>query len=148
MCTVLMTMLFMFWCRQELNRRGAFDFKEDDEINFRTLLQRLMVELVKDEELAAQQRGEEKREQTLSAVDEAKRLRDQKKQEALERSRQRQANPEYFKQKAERNQAPAVAEIVPAENVEEGEEEDKGESQEDDPFRSYKPKGRSKIFVK
>ena len=108
-----------------------------------------MVELVKDEEKAAQQRGEEKREQTLSAVDEAKRLREQKKLEALERSRQRQANPEYFKQKAELNQAPKPK-LVAVEAAEDVEEEEEGpeEPQDDDPFRSYKPKGRSKVFVK
>ena len=33
--------------RQELNRRNAFDFQDSDTVNFRTMLKRLMVELVK-----------------------------------------------------------------------------------------------------
>lgn len=125
-----------------MNRRGAFDFKDGDEVNFRTMLQRLMVELVREEDEASQQRGQQKQAAVLSAVEEAKRLRELKKQEALERSRQRQANPAYFQQRADLNVPPPKA-LVAADEV----EEDSEEHTSDDPFRSYKSSARPKVFV-
>jgi hypothetical protein len=42
----------------------------------------------------------------VDAADEAKKLREQRKQEAIERSRQRQADKEYFLKKQELNKKP------------------------------------------
>ena len=114
-----------------------------------------MVELVKDEETEARKRGNEKQTEMLSAAEEAKRLREQRKQEAIERSRQRQANPDYFKTKAELNTPPPETKAVSGqegenatESTAEDEADEKTEEEDIDPFRSYKPNSRPKVFVK
>jgi hypothetical protein len=149
--------------RQELNRRGAFDFKETDTVNFKTMLQRLMVELVAEEAAEAEERTNRALREKMAADEELKRERDRKKAEALERSRQRQANPEYFKQKTALNQKPqqetsadghdpsadqpsASNEAIAAAEEDERDEDDAGKNA--DPFRSYSSKTRSKVFVK
>lgn len=135
--------------RQELTRRGAFDFKEGDTINYRTMLQRLMVELVKDEEKLAAERAQANIEKLETEIERSKRIREEKKREALERSKQRQSDPNYFAKRAEANSLanqPTISEAVVT-------EEDKTDVEESievvssNPFDTY-PKGRSKIFVK
>ncbi len=117
-------------------------------VNYKTMLQRLMVELVKEEAQAVERRTAEIQQQQASQLDEAKRLRELKKQEALERSRLRQANPDYFKQKAELNTKPEQNSTEDSAPVVDEEENNTDNGSSDDPFRSYKPSSRSKIFVK
>lgn len=124
-------------------------------MNFKSLLQRLMVELVAEERQATEIKTKAIVDETAVKLEQAKQERERKKLEALERSKQRQADPEYFKRRTEQNEeaaaakAKAQAEIealpaVPAEEEEDEQEDDKN----DDPFRTYKSKGRSKVFVK
>lgn len=136
--------------RQELNRRNAFDLDEN-KVNFKSLLQRLMVELVKDE---AQKDAEKIESTTMAATaarDAAKAERERKKAEALERSRQRQANPDYFAKKGEANVEGAVLREKSREEASvatEVEEETVDEPVNDDPFRTYTSKSKNKIFVR
>lgn len=96
--------LTTFEIRQELNRRNAMDLDEEKvQINFKTLLQRLVQELVKEEE-------NNTLEHTTVVIDQAqlkretdKAMREEKKKEALERSKQRQADKDYFIKKQELN---------------------------------------------
>lgn len=137
--------------RQELNRRNCFDFKDEDTVNFRTMLKRLMVELVKDEGERAVTKEQESKVKMETAMEASKRIREEKKQIALERSRQRQADPEYFKKIVDNNVKP-VKEEQSAEESEglerEEEQEEEEEQAEVDPFRSFVPKGRAKIFIR
>lgn len=104
---------------------------------------------MKEEDMEAEKRGKQKEEETVSAIEVAKKARELKKQEALERSKLRQAHPQYFKQKAELNTPLPNAEPVKEVAVEDDDTTNCDEGDNiDDPFRSYKPKGRPKIFVK
>ena len=90
--------------RQELVRRGAFDFTDEDTVNYKTLMQRLMIEVLKDEERAVQEKEETRIEAAEVQKSEAMKLREQRKQEAIERSRLRQQNKEYFAEKGKINE--------------------------------------------
>ena len=140
--------------RQELNRRESMDINEN-EINHNSLLKRLIVELVKDELQATIKHTVVVVDEAQASRDAAKAVREQRKLEALERSRARQANPAYFTQRQDSN-AEAVAKNASsadaaqqeAENGEGegGDEKDEEEEEEDlDPFRPYKSKGRAKV---
>ena len=134
--------------RQELNRRDAFDFKDEDTVNFRTLLKRLMVELVKDEEKKAQTAEQENKVKIETEIEKSKRIREEKKRAAIERSKQRQADPNYFKKMAEKNVQPEKLDTPPTANT--SEEEDVNDNTEcsNDPFQSFTPKGRPKIYIR
>ncbi len=137
--------------RQELNRRNAFDFKEDDVVNFRTLLKRLMIELVKDEEQNAIIKEHNNKLKIETSMEKSKRIREEKKMEALERSRQRQADPNYFKNISEKNSNKNVKEddvAAPQPQPEDDVEEDQSVGVSDDPFLTFVPKGRPKIFIR
>jgi hypothetical protein len=91
--------------RQELNRREAMDIP-DEKVNHKSLLKRLIVELVKDKEREVNEK-EEQRAATLAAERaEAQKIREAKKLEAIERSKARQAakGAEYFAEKAKLNE--------------------------------------------
>lgn len=140
--------------RQELVRRKAFDLDED-KVNFKALLQRLMVELVADENAAVEQKTKAIEDQAAEAREKAKQERELKKAEALERSKQRQADPSYFKKRVEVNEEGVAAkekakielQELPVEIVEDGEESEE-DAQNDDLFRTYKKKTKSKVYVK
>ena len=83
--------------------------------------------------------------------------RERKKQEAIERSKARQANKDYFQSKKEASEKgeqllKKAKEDPSIEVVQVGEEDDdEDDDDDDDPFRSYKPKKKGlgpKIFVK
>ena len=141
--------LTTFELRQELVRRNALDI-EEDKINYKTMLQRLMIELVKEETEVATEKVVSTSEKYKEERELAKQQREQRKKEALERSQQRQADPAYFAQKQEINAAKAnsapdgpAVEVVPSEEV-----QDNGEHEvDDDPFRTTKSK-HNKVFVK
>ncbi|RYG69272.1 hypothetical protein EON64_03145 [archaeon] len=140
--------------RQELVRRGAFDI-EEDKVNFRSMLQRLMVELVKDEEQRAAQRLEAQEAEAAARREEAKRERERKKAEALERSKQRQANPDYLELRRQANaelEQKNKVRVIGEEGAGDGEvvedEEEVKDSTPIDPFRIVNSKTRNKIFVK
>ena len=139
--------------RQELVHRDALDIP-DKEINHRSMLKRLVEELVKCEQInyeATQEMEAKKREDDMAA---RKAEREKKKAEALERSRARQADKEYFKKKAEMGQEAEmilkeVRERTDIEVVKEGEDQqDDADDDDDDPFRTYKPKKGQKVYVK
>jgi hypothetical protein len=140
------------------------------------MLQRLMGELVREEACVAERRVESSREAALGAAEEAKRLREERKREALERSRLRQSDPNYFTKKKGNDSAGAVGtvaiEAVPSADVSSPSAEKQGadgsrisdgsnsecgadSNQTDDtsdpnfdPFRSYKSNSRPKVYVK
>jgi hypothetical protein len=140
------SVLSAYEIRQELNRRDAFDFKDDDTVNFRSMLKRLMVELVKDEENKAIVKEQESKVKMETALEQSKRIREEKKQAALERSKQRQADPDYFKKMNEKNVKPVKEELSAADTDTPQDEED--EEEEVDPFQTFVPKGRAKIFIR
>lgn len=138
--------------RQELVRREKLDIPEE-EINHNNMLKRLIEELVKDEAKVTEERTEGAVDAAQQERDAAKALREKKKQEAIDRSKARQAQKGYFSEKSganesgqkeldEKSKAAAVSD-----GAEEGEGEKDLEEPENDPFRSYKPSGRSKIHI-
>jgi hypothetical protein len=150
-----MTCLTLLYCyRQELVKRNALDLPEE-RINHRNMLERLMKEIVTEESIRAQALADAATKDNLLKIEEAKKIREQRKLEALERSRQRQLNPEYFQQKASMNEEAklpkpptSASDIAEVENHDS--EEDAFEQEVDnDPFRSYKTSGqRNKLFVR
>lgn len=141
--------------RQELVRRDALDLPESN-INHKTMLQRLMVELVKEEKEKEATIIQEQTSQILAAKEEAKRLREDKKREAMQRSLERQANPDYFSKIAERNKATEKPlEKEPAAIAEEEGNDPTSSAPEvdDEEFDPFKPstgdvKKKFKIFVR
>lgn len=146
-----------FDLRQELVRRGAMDIPEG-QANYRSLLQRLMVELVKEQDHLNQLRVAELEAKQKEGRDKFKEERERRKQEALERSQKRRENdPDYFTKRKESaavlvqddlNATTTSSQQQPCETVEEEEEEPETIPVSTDPFRSYQPKSRSKVFVK
>lgn len=133
--------------RQELELRGKMDLTEGS-INHRSLLQRMVQELVSHEARQAQVKIESDTVRIYGDRDTEKARREILKAEAMERSRARQADPAYFTTRAELNKkvfeakAPITSEV--SAEVEEGggnEEEEEG-----DPFRGTKKK--TKVFVR
>lgn len=117
------------------------------------MLQRLMVELVKDEEVIATEKARQQTQQLETEIEKSKRIREEKKREALERSKQRQSDPNYFAQRVEANSQANQPKSTPVEKDQSSGEDHQEEDEEDEvivsgPFDSYPKKGRSKIFVK
>lgn len=142
-------LLTTYELRQELVRRMAFDFKDEDTVNHRSMLERLIKELVKDEEKKTNDKVVALEDERRAARELAKKQREDKKREALDKSKARQSDPEYFKKIAELNVKP-----IPTESLEVVEQVDTEDSSENsnqtatnDPFR-IDAKRRSKIFVK
>ena len=152
--------------RQELVKRDAMDL-EEKVINHRTLLERLVQELVKVEAKTYEEQNGSAVKAHLDEREFAKLERERKKAEAIERSKARQQDPSYFKRIADENSRlkeeadkKKQAQIEAAANVgrtvgagDEEEEEDpfataEEEEEEDDPFRTIKKKGRSKVHVR
>ncbi len=138
--------------RQELVRRNKLDIPEG-QINHRSMLQRLIVELVAEEDIKVAEITSKAVETSKSQMEAAKALREQKKLEAIERSKQRQAeNPAYFQHRKELNElkkTEKIEEIVSSDSKENELDDDSGDNdaEDDDPFRTTS-KHRSKIFVK
>jgi hypothetical protein len=130
--------------RQELVRRNCLDIPEDD-INHNSLLQRLIVELVKDESNEVQKRTADVLEKAQVDRDVAKELREQKKAEALARSKARQADAQYFATKQAANVRPEKTITVAAEEGVEKEHEEDDSTAIADPFRVNAGKSRAKI---
>jgi len=160
--TANVSKLTTFELRQELVRRGSMDL-EESQISHNTLLQRLIQDLVRDEAAAATEHVAVAVSKAQEERDAAKALREERKREALERSKARQADPNYFKARAELNVKPSSA-STSAEGgaggaqgggeggggdvqVLEEEEEEAEEEQPDDVFR-IGGKKKNKIFVK
>ena len=145
-------------CRQELVRRGAFDLDED-QVCHNSLLKRLMTELCADEALQQSTRSIACTDDAQSVRDALKQERDMRKNEAIERSLQRQADPRYFERILEQNKKPELLAISPVEDN--GDIRDTEFNTDDDatfgeqialdadPFRSsYSKRGKNKIFVR
>jgi hypothetical protein len=135
--------------RQELVRRNKLDIP-DDKINHNSMLQRLIQELVIDEANFAKERADVVVDKAQEERDAAKALREQRKAEALARSKARQSDPNYFKKREESNvEAVKVQQVKATElkemNPDEIEVDEEPDEVDDDPFRTVKTKGRSKI---
>jgi hypothetical protein len=148
-----------FELRQELVRRGAFDINPDH-ANYQSMLQRLIVELVNEEEHAQMERAKVVNDERQRERDAAKRERELRKAEAQERSRlRREQDPAYF---ARRQVLPTPVSVESATSVNEPmrdcmslvqevdnvDEKENSVEQEVDIFRAYKPTSSSRIFVK
>jgi CHAT domain-containing protein len=118
------------------------------------MLQRLMVELVAEESKVHETKVETALNEANLVRDAAKLDREKKKLEALERSKQRQANPEYFQQRVSANleadatKAAKAAAIINMIIEEEEVEVVTEDTTNDDPFRSYTTKTKNKISVR
>ena len=139
--------------RQELELRGKMDLVEGT-INHKSLLQRLVQELVAHESSIEQAKVDADAARLHEQRDAEKALREQRKAEALERSRQRQADPSYFAKRAELNkegkeqlELARKDESPAAEGREIASETEVEKVQSDDPFRITKSKG-NKVFVR
>lgn len=138
--------------RQELVRREALDIPEE-QINHNTMLKRLIEELVKDEAKVTEERTEVVVDTAQQERDAAKALREKRKQEAIERSKARQAQKGYFSGKQEANETgqkdlDSMSKLAAvSDSAEDGGGEKDLHEPENDPFRSYKPTGRSKIHI-
>ena len=136
--------LTTFELRQELVKRNCLDIPEEN-INHRTMLQRLVQVLLDEENKIANQKTSSIEAEKMAALNAAKLAREQKKLEAIERSKLRQNNPTYFKELAEKNVAPKKTEL---ENLEEFNliNDVTNTSDELDPFQSnFKPKRKIHI---
>ena len=137
-------------------RRGAFDLDESA-VCYNSLLKRLMKELVIDENVVTSKRSIGVSEDAQIARDLSKLVRDERKREAIERSKQRQSDPLYFERINEQNKKHVIeatdstndASAVP--DVMETVDDDTGNSSKEpfDPFRpTYSDKyQRSRVHV-
>lgn len=106
----------IYQVRQELTRRGIFDEVfgpngEKRKIHFNACLEVLVAELVKEKEERDCQRGEEMEKAKLDGAHEGETLAEklarekaERKQAALERSKQRQADKAYFDERKKLNE--------------------------------------------
>jgi len=139
--------LFNF-ARQELVRRDAFDFENEDSVNYRSLLERLVRELVKDEEKQTVEKNNKIEEEKRKERELAKQIRDEKKREAIEKSKKRQMDPNYFQKISQANVKPEPVEsTASSEQVQDEVILENEVVNEEDPFR-ISNKQRNKIFVK
>lgn len=137
--------------RQELVRRDCLDIPEE-RINHNSMLQRLIVDLLKDEDRKVEEATEAAVDKAALEREKAKEIREQRKKDAIERSKARQANPEYFQRLKEDNEkgkdkvegTSAAADGDDKDKVNEGQEED-ADDVDDDPFRTTKGNSRSKL---
>lgn len=148
--------LTTFELRQELVKRDALDLPEK-EINHRNMMRRLVEELVRQDNVKVAEHTAVLEKERLDDLAVRKAERERKKQEAIERSKARQANKDYFQSKKEASEKgeqllKKAKEDPSIEVVQVGEEDDdEDDDDDDDPFRSYKPKKKGlgpKIFVK
>ena len=138
--------------RQELVRRDCLDIPEE-KINHNSMLQRLIVALLKDEEKQVEEATEAAVDKAALEREKAKAIREQRKREAIERSKARQANPEYFqrlKEDNEKGKDQVEGKTVAASDCDHKDKENEGQEEEandvdDDPFRTTKSTGRSKL---
>lgn len=133
-------------------RRGAFDLKED-QVCHNNLLKRLMSELIADEALETTKRTLSVTDDAQIARDTAKQLREMKKQEAIERSARRQADPLYFERIVVQNKKPEpIIDTATESDVDCTEDplSDEVSNEKFDPFRpNYANKEKkNKIFVR
>lgn len=103
--------------RQQLVLRSALDIPEE-KINHKTMLLRLIQILLEDEQRAADEKTAVLEAEMLKKNAALKELRDAKKMEAIERSKQRQQKSEYFESKSELNVPPEKIDLSYLEDFE------------------------------
>jgi hypothetical protein len=133
-------------------RRGAFDLKED-QVCHNSLLKRLMSELIADEALETSKRTLSVTDDAQFARDTAKQLREIKKQEAIERSVRRQADPQYFDRIVGQNRKPEPIADTPTESGVDCEEVPLNAETSNEKFDPFRPtyankEKKNKIFVR
>ena len=120
----------------------------EESVCYNSLLKRLVSVLIIDEALADEKRSVACSDDAQPLRDVARLAREEKKKEAIERSRQRQADPLYFGRILEQNKRTEQVEVSSVEEDDAGTDEAVIESI-GDPFRpSYASKGKNKIFVR
>ena len=138
--------LTTYQLRQELTRRDKLDIPEDN-INHRSMLQRLIQVLMEDEQKALEEKATEAEAQRLAESTAAKASREAKKLEAIERSKQRQQNASYFEMLKQSNAPPAKPDLTAVEELSSASATDE-DRPNDDPFSEVSGKTRSKIHVR
>ena len=124
----------------------------EEEINHNSMLKRLIAELVKEDAAKTNNHTQAVVDKAAAERQAAKLLREQRKAEAVERSKARQAaNSNYFKAKQDINSEAESNKAItfPTDDASRTDEHD-GETveetvEETDPFRSYKSNRRAKI---
>ncbi len=145
--------LTTFQIRQELISKGKFDLPEN-QVNHDNMLRRLIAILLEEENEELNRKNKDLEANRLASLEEAKRIREEKKREAIERSKQRQADPKYFSKIKEINEEVAKNEESKNQASNSTKEEDDEVAAEldddvdNDPFRTIKSKSRNKISVK
>ena len=142
--------LTTFQLRQELERRGAFDIPEE-QVNHKSIMQRLVQVLLEEERRVANEREANREAERIAQLNAAKAAREQKKLEALERSKLRQQNPKYFEAISESNKAPEKKDLQDLEEVDSSGGTDVAEQHEtstEDPFSPFAHRGRAKIHTR
>ena len=137
-------------------RRGAFDL-EEGAVCYNSLLKRLIKELIIDEDVVNSKRSSGVSEDAQIARDLSKQAREEKKREAIERSKQRQSDPLYFERIYENNKKYVIestdstndGSAVPDESEAADDDTEKCSKEPFDPFRpSYGEKyQRSRVHV-
>ena len=97
--------LSTFELRQELVARNSLDIPEE-QINHKTMLQRLIKLLLEDEKILVEEKSAKLEAERNESLNKSKLEREKKKLEAIERSKLRQKNPEYFSSILEKNILP------------------------------------------
>ena len=138
--------LTTFDLRQELVRRDKLDIPED-EICHKTLLQRLMRDLLEEEQQIVDDRAAVVAAEQMCKLNAAKAERERKKQEALERSKQRTQNSNYFATITDMNKLPAVKDLTTLEELSSTDKSQTEDMPDSDPFRALKV-SRSRIHIK
>jgi len=138
--------------RQELTRRGKFDFENEDHVNFKSMLKKLVKALLEEQQTNEDEVVRENdslqddlKEKLLKEKEERKRL-------AIERSEKRQADKAYFENKRLLNESSKVVEEVEdidnnEEDNEKEEEIDENEEEVFDPFRMSGTHTNFKVHV-
>lgn len=119
---------------------------DEDKINHNSMLKRLVEELFKDEAKVTAERTAVAVNTAQHQRDSAKAIREKKKQEAIERSKARQAQKDYFDAKKEANAEPQMT-LVGEEPITAEDSEEEGKEDEIDPFRIGKPGRGPKIHT-
>ena len=132
--------------RQELVRRGKLDIPED-EINHKSMLQRLIQILLEDEQKAVDEKEALLEAERMAQFNATKAERERKKLEAIERSKQRQQNPAYFEALIETNILPEKKDLTALEELTSTDQIGESDVFSDDPFSSSYSK-KNKVHIK
>lgn len=142
--TRTVSQLTTYQLRQELVKRNALDIHEEN-INYKSMLARLIKELVIEEQIKTDEKVSFITKTNEEVKEQEKKRREDLKRDAIERSKKRQSNPDYFLQK--KQELATEQETLSGEENNNSSEENKTTTTTDDIFRST-PMGRSKVHTR